>query len=293
VVLESFLRALESAPDLTTDQRRQVEDALRGQIERGRSVHEGLVVADDDLAALFGAAALADCATLIAALEAVPADEVVLAIACGRRDDAAIARFTELYMQDIPAMVRRVGSPRIDPGEVFSRVSEALFVSQSGGRPRILDLVGRGSLSGLVRVIAVRTTINLSRREHREITDPHDALATAIASQTDPELATIKKDHRDAIKAALEQAIGALLPDERNLLRLSLLHRLTIDEIASLQQVHRSTAARRIARIRDQLGKDARRRLRAQLGVGGDDLEQIFRVVSSSVDISFARLLGP
>jgi RNA polymerase sigma-70 factor (ECF subfamily) len=297
VLLDVFMRGLgREAPVATAEQRERLDAALRKQIARGQAAHEGIAVADEEVAAMFGEIAGGDAAedldALHVALESIPADDVVLALACARGHDGALARFRDLYMGNIPAVARRVGTANVDAAEVLSRVSEALFVAAPGGRPRILDLVARGSLSGLVKVIAVRTTINLCRSERREVTDPQHALATAIASQTDPELATIKQHHRSAVKAALEAAVASLPPDERNLLRLSLLHRLTVDEIASLQQVHRSTAARRLAKIRERLGKEARRRLRVDLGATGPELEHVFHLVRSSLHVSFERLLG-
>lgn len=296
-MLDAFLRGLGRALSLSTDARERLEAAVIDRVAHGRAAHDAFEVDEADVATLLGEIThvedeTIDVDALIAALESIPSDDVVLALACARGDERALMRFRDLYLESVPGVARRVGNASVDVGDVVSRVNEALFVAPPGGRARILDMVGRGSLGGLVRVIAVRTAINLGRSTARELADPHEALANAIASQTDPELAAIKERHRSAMKTALEAAIASLPADERNLLRLSLLHRLTVDEIASLQRVHRSTAARRLAKIREQLGKEARRRLRVDLGAGNGDLAQVYDLVSSSLHVSFERLLG-
>ena len=299
MALDAFVAAVGAGPRTTSLASPRIEAALGDALARGREAHEGLDIDDTRVAALLGEIVAArtdedaglDENTVVETLASAPAGDVVLALACADGIDAAMKRFRARYMPAMASVARRVGNVALDPEEVAAQVVEKLFVAGSQARPRILDLVGRGELAGLVRVVAVRTAINLSRRDRREITDPNDALATAIASQTDPELAAIKQDHRSAIKGALETAIASLQPDERNLLRLSLLHRLTIDEIASLQQVHRSTAARRLARIREQLGAQARRNLRIELGARAEDLEHVFQLVRSSLHVSFERLL--
>lgn len=331
VAVDAFVAAVGAPAKLTPPARARLQEALASALARGREAHEGLSVDETRTAGLLGevvaarlsaeasqaeasrdadeAAGEVDTAAqasgaaderpavepaldrILGALSEVPVGDVVLALSCTDGREAAMQRFRARHMPAIASVARRTGHVALDPEELAAHVIEKLFVPRPDARPRILDLVGRGELAGLVRVIAVRTAINLSRRERREITDPNDALATAIASQTDPELAAIKQDHRGAIKGALEAAIAELAPDERNLLRLSLLHRLTIDEIATLQQVHRSTAARRLAKIREQLGAQARRRLRIELGAAAEDLEHVFRLVRSSLHVSFERLL--
>lgn len=297
VSLDAFVSALGEAPCASDDERARLAEALTRALARAEAACVGFAVDPAESCALMAEivrtapGARSDTDALCAAVMQLPAEDLALAIGCAHGNPHAMRRFTELHLRGVAGLARRVGGFEVDTDEVLSRVREKLFVAPPDGRPRILDLVGRGSLAGLVRVIAVRTTLNLGRGERREITDPEHALATAIASQTDPELAAIKVHHRESVKTAIQSAIASLDPDERNLLRLSLLHRLTIDEIASLQKVHRATAARRLARIREQLGKESRRRLRAELGPGDPELERVFELVQSSLHVSFERLL--
>ena len=168
-MLDAFLRGLGREPSLSTEARERLEATVADCVARGRAAHDGIEVDEADVASLLGEIVRVEDETVdadatIAALASIPSDDVVLALACARGDERALVRFRDLHLDSIPAVARRVGSASVDVGDVTSRVNEALFVAPPGGRARILDMVGRGSLGGLVRVIAVRTAINLGRR---------------------------------------------------------------------------------------------------------------------------------
>ncbi len=93
-------------------------------------------------------------------------------------------------------------------------------------------------------------------------------------------------------RAALAEAITKLSSEDRNVLRLSLIHGLSIDEVGRIYQIHRSTAARRLARLKDAIAQDTRMYLRAQLGADKKELQSLFRLVQTGLDKSFIRLLG-
>ncbi len=101
-----------------------------------------------------------------------------------------------------------------------------------------------------------------------------------------------QQHHRDAFRAALERVLAKLTSEDRNLLRLSLVHGLSIDEVGRLYQIHRSTAARRLGRLKDGIGQDTRMYLRAELGADRKELQSLFRLVKTGLDKSFVRLLG-
>ena len=92
-------------------------------------------------------------------------------------------------------------------------------------------------------------------------------------------------------KQAFSAAVAALTSAERAMLRYWLIDCLTIDDIAVLTGGHRSTAARRLGRIRDRLLARAHGILRRQLRVGADELESILRTLRSDLDLSLERLL--
>jgi RNA polymerase sigma-70 factor (ECF subfamily) len=80
---------------------------------------------------------------------------------------------------------------------------------------------------------------------------------------------------------------------DRGILRLHLLERLNIDEIAALHDVHRATAARWLTRIRHHIGEHTREALRARLRLDASELDSLLRAVDSRLDLSLSRILAP
>jgi RNA polymerase sigma-70 factor (ECF subfamily) len=188
-------------------------------------------------------------------------------------------------------VLARVTTSAAEVAEVAQVVREKLLVPVAG-RARILDTAGHGDLGGLVRVIAIRTALNLRRAEQRH--DPledHAALAS-LAPEGDPELAAIQAQHRALIKAALEDALAGLAPRQRSVLRMHLVEGLTIDEIGRAHDVHRATAARWLEHVRDELRAATLRGLRARLGGDAAGVASLVRVLDSRLQVSFQRLLA-
>ena len=82
-----------------------------------------------------------------------------------------------------------------------------------------------------------------------------------------------------------------LSPRARTMLRLHLVHGLTIDEIAPMHKVHRATAARWLARARGEVLERSRARLGQLLETDARDVESIMHLIASRLDVSIARHL--
>jgi RNA polymerase sigma-70 factor (ECF subfamily) len=66
---------------------------------------------------------------------------------------------------------------------------------------------------------------------------------------------------------------------------------LNVDEIGSLYDVHRATAARWVAAARERLGTRIRDELAAQLKIDVAEVDSIVRLVQSRIDVSLERVL--
>ncbi len=82
----------------------------------------------------------------------------------------------------------------------------------------------------------------------------------------------------EAFRLALEEAIASLSDRERAALRMSALDGLSIDQIARVFQMHRSTAARWLVRAKAELAAKVRDGLVRRLGASAGDLASIARV---------------
>jgi RNA polymerase sigma-70 factor, ECF subfamily len=264
------------------------QQRLRERVRAAAEAHE-LTVDRDALEQL----ARSRIETDPAAIEALDLDAMILALACAEGQAKAIREFESRYFGSAAAALRRMGLPDERQLEALAQARAILFVGTGGAPPRILELVGKGDLRALVKVVAVRRALNLQRAERGLRIEPSEALTDAIADHTSPELGALLDQHRTLIKAALSEALASLDPESRTLLRLSLLHELSIDELAAMHHIHRSTVARRIAKIRDNLRSVMHERLVLALGRSSPDVDSMLRLANSGLEISFERLLAP
>lgn len=262
----------------------QADDRWARPLAAARQAWPTVEVADDEVQAVLTRRAASGAAPDDAAIA-----DLYIAIACAAGDGAALRAFEARYFPGIGPALARVSTDPAFVDEVKQLVREKLFV---GAPPRIVELAGHGDLGGLVRVVALRTALNLRRSQARvELTDDATMLDALVAS-ADPRLHALRQQQKALVKGAFEAAVAALEPRDRNLLRMYLLHELGIDELGRVHQVHRATVARWLERIREQLRKTTIAGLREQLGLDRDEVESLIGAAESSLQISFHRLLG-
>lgn len=229
---------------------------------------------------------------LPAALRQLRAVELHLAFACRHGDKTALARFDQRYIQSLDRSIAKIDT---DPGfveDVKQKVRTKLLVGHGSELPKIALYTGRGELSTWLRVVAIREALSSVRSERRRSLIGGDLLDELEASATGPELGLVRRQHAEAFTVAFRTALEDLDPEQRNALRLHYVHGLSIDELASLWSIHRSNAARRIVKIRQELLRRTRRELRTALGLGADEFEQLMVALTSRLDISIATALG-
>jgi len=265
-----------------------LDDGLRALIQSAREAWPGIDVPEGAFAELLAEHTSGPSAR---PLEGLPAAELWLALACARGDAKALRELEARTFPGARAVLGRMGLSADAIAEVLQILRERLLVAEPGETPRILAAAVHGDLPGVIRVAAVRTALNLRRRDRRlEVGDAR--LLHELCPDDDPELAALKEQHRAAFKAALEDALRGLRAQERNVLRMHLLHALSIDAIGSTYQVHRATAARWLTAIREKLDRETRRLLRERRGLTDPEVDSLVRLVESRIDVSFRRALG-
>jgi RNA polymerase sigma-70 factor (ECF subfamily) len=175
--------------------------------------------------------------------------------------------------------------------EVRQQLRHKLLVAEPGERPRIADYAGRGPLQAWVRVAATRAALDLMRAGGARAGADLEPDDLASGSGDSPEVDYLKERYRPQFKEAFQEALRGLDSEQRNVLRLHVVEGLNIDEIGALFKVHRSTVARWIAAARQKVLDDARRRLRAELGLTAGEFDSLAGVVRSQLDLSVAKIL--
>ena len=260
--------------------------ALDRVMEIGRAAYPAIAIAPERIASLIHERLRGEEAP-----DALAADEIYLAAACAGGDATALAAFERRYFASIPPALAPMSLGRDAIAEVEQILRIRLFVAEGDALPRVLEYAGQGQLGSLVRVAAVRAGLNLLRGSGRLERDDDGFEQLPIAAD-DPELAQLKAQHRGAFKAAFETAIATLDPRDRTLLRLRFVDGVAMDGVARIYAVHRATAARWLARARDELARAVQRALAARLGLEArSELDQLLPLVESQLELSLERLL--
>jgi RNA polymerase sigma-70 factor (ECF subfamily) len=226
-------------------------------------------------------------------------DDLELAFACALGNDAALREFEARYAREIPAALSRLRADAATIDEVHQLVREKLFVARPGATPKIADYTGKGSLLAWLRAVVVRTALDQKRKQARAPGSPtasgstdDDPLMAVTSASDDPELEHVRARYQGPFKQAFADALGALEPEDRNVLRLFVVDGLNIEKIGALYGVHRSTVARWIAHARESLVAETRRLLSERLHVDTQEFESLTRLCRSRLDLSLHRVLG-
>lgn len=215
-----------------------------------------------------------------------------LAFAARQGHGGAMGRFESTVMATLDRVIGRVDGSEAFIDEIKQRLRTKLFVSDGASPPKIALYTGRGNLLAWVRVVAVREALDSVRAERRRALDSDDALMAIEASGTGPDMLAFRQQYKAQFSQAFRDALADLEPEQRNVLRLHYVHGLSIDKLGAVLRVHRSNAARRIAKARQDLLSGTRRLLHARLSIDRREFDQLMGLVASRLDLSIERFLA-
>jgi RNA polymerase sigma-70 factor (ECF subfamily) len=214
--------------------------------------------------------------------------DLYLACACVDGDPAAFVAFDEL-LDEVARKLRRAEASNDAIAEA-KQVARQVLLPRGSAPPPLADYTGRGALFSWLRVVLGRELLRVLGSANRQVALSSSQAALPQA-EDDPETAYLKAHYESEFKRAFAAAMGELGDPDRRALRYAIVERLSIDEIARLERIHRATAARDIARARARLADRTRAVLQARLSIDPGQLESILRLVSSQLDVSVCRLL--
>ena len=233
-----------------------------------------------------------DASEVADALEQLHVSDLWLAFCARAGQRSAIAELERSCIEPLGPTIGRIDSSESFVDEIRQRTRAKLLVAEPGGTPKLDRYRGRGELTTWVRVVAAREALSAARTSRRRAGVTDDDLLALEASTTGPELGAVKEQYREAFGSAFREAIGSLAPEQRNVLRLHYLHGLTVDDLAALLKVHRSSAARRVVKARSELLAATRQRLQLQLRIDRKEFDALMHLVSSRIDVSIERHLS-
>ncbi|WP_240359574.1 sigma-70 family RNA polymerase sigma factor [Pyxidicoccus trucidator] len=231
--------------------------------------------------------------SITALLELLSLEELYLACACVQGLPTATEVFEQHYLAKLPGLLAYLKQSSAELDDVCQLTRVKLLLRTPDNAPRILDYSGRGALMSWVRVTAVRIALKL-RAADRPASDEHvaEVLEALPSPGIDAELDLIKQRHQVEFRQALREAFATLSSDERHLLRLYFVDRLSTTELGALLRVNQSTVSRWVKSARQHIYEETRRHLQARLNLSAGGFQSFLSVLDSQLDVSLSQLFG-
>jgi RNA polymerase sigma-70 factor (ECF subfamily) len=227
-------------------------------------------------------------AWLAARSDASHLGDLYLACACVQGVDAALRAFEREVLSHLGAILGRLRPSNAFVEDVGQLLLEKLF---TGASPKIREYSGRGPLLSWFRIVALRSAIDLKRARGEQV-DRLDTGQTLVASVTSPELQALRNRYQPLFKSALAVAMAELTQEQRMILRMHYADGLTMEELAGLLKVGRTTIFRRVHACTRTLLTRVRAQLGAQLGTTTTEFESLAGALQDDLALGLSTLLG-
>lgn len=228
-------------------------------------------------------------------LDNTQAADLLLAHACATHQPGSIETFEKHFASDVRKLVMRYQGPKLPADDLQQSLREKIFVATHKRAAKINDYSGQGYLQNWLRVTGTRAFIDMlrssSRSDKESTTREEDRIMQLPDIAQDLELDYLKQEYRAEFKDAFAVAAQTLSSRERNLLRQHLVAGLTVAQLGKIYGVHAATAARHVAKARENLVAATRAELMRRLKISHSEFESIMKLIRSRIDLSISRLL--
>jgi RNA polymerase sigma-70 factor (ECF subfamily) len=229
--------------------------------------------------------------TEVSEADCARAAELYLTCACQEGDKRAIALLEARYFDVLPGLLRKLDLPAATIDEAVQLVRIRLLAPPEGQPAKIADYRGAGDLRSWLRVMTAREAIHLLHKTKKTVPLDDQWLGALPAAADDPELAHVKAKYLDAFQLVLRETVAALTARQRLLLRQHFIFGLSAEQIGAVYGVHRVTAHRWLTEARERLRAQTAEKLQARLGLEGEELQSVVRLVQSQLDVSLRTYL--
>lgn len=221
----------------------------------------------------------------------VIAADLYLARACENGDAQGISIFRERYEDVLERVRRRFGARAPSADDLWSDLCQHIFVGTAERPPRISTYAGQSELGAWVRVVVSRILLNRLQAPTHEGPADDQVFETLLITHGDPEWILSRAERKETAMRAFGKALAQLDARDRRILKLAFADAFTIDDVAALYEVHRSTAARWIKDAAALLRTRVIAIVREDLHLTAAEYESWARGITSSIDLSVTRYL--
>ncbi len=203
----------------------------------------------------------------------------------------AVQVYQRLCEPDVDRVLRRL-LPQSEWPEMRQELDARLLVGDGSRGPALEQYRGSGSVRAWTRAVATRAVIDARRKQARQPEVVQWASARDGVPEVDAELSVAVGEHVAAVRGAMQRAFAQLTVRQRNVIRQSVFHGLSIDELGALYGAHRATAARWLQRARADLSRHLEADFAREVGGSPSDAAGLLRALRSRVDVSVRSFLA-
>ena len=215
--------------------------------------------------------------------------DLYLACAAANGSPAAIRVIDERFVARLPARIRRLGARPEAVADVLQSVRERLF---AGTSPRIRAYNASGPLEQWIKVVAIRTAIDMHRKDEAAPRAESAWLDSIAAPSTDANSLLASVEYKRELEVAIREEVEALSARDRAVLRLHVIEGVSIEKIAVSYGVHRVTVARWVWTAGETVLDGLRRRFQQRFGIVPGELDSLARLARSRLSLSLTDLLA-
>jgi RNA polymerase sigma-70 factor (ECF subfamily) len=218
-------------------------------------------------------------------------EELFLAAACAAGEPPALRVLEREYLANVGAYV----GTRFKLTDAFvDELRQALRLRLIFDRPpRIASYNGTGSLRAFIRVVSVRLALDLIEARQRQpaLMDP-EMIARRFSSSPAVESLLTRGQHGPRFQAAVDEAVLALSPREKAVLRFHFVDGLNIEAIGRIYRVHRATVARWLVDIRGRIFRSVEERMAIEVDMSPSEFRSLVALMQEELKLSFSRVLA-
>ncbi|MFL6273650.1 MAG: RNA polymerase sigma factor [Blastocatellia bacterium] len=222
-------------------------------------------------------------------------DDLCLAVACAKGDDAAWADFYRDYRSYLINIARTMTQDAGAAEQLADSTFAELYGLRESAGVRVSKFSfysGRGSLRGWLRAVVFQLSADQHRQTSRlvQTEEPEDierlASAEAAERHVAPEVSFVNDRYRTGVADALRRAIQELEARERLLLAYYYYEEMTLREIGHLFDVHEATISRWLTKVQKRLRKLIEKSLARDHGFNRREVAEAIQLAAEEMNHS-------
>jgi RNA polymerase sigma-70 factor (ECF subfamily) len=218
--------------------------------------------------------------------------DLYLAFACLREVPAAREALKDCYLSKVPAWLERFKFPKDELDEILQTLLINLLMGTPQARPRLATYTGTGPLNRWIRVIVVHMAFRRVGSLPKPSEENSLAMIEAIpAPHADAEQELILSRNRAEFRRAYLESLSELPEEQKLLLQMYFIKKLTTTQLGALFGVEQSTVWRRLQSVRKAVYEATKQRLKERLHLTSGEFKSVVAAIRSQLDASISQIL--